>query len=115
MMEILLLVLLAAGFIIIMWDSVTELAFLCRERLKRWSIGFREESKDQRQIKKSKGMLEGRLYDHICFLLQLFFLRKKSMLSAAMTILKIRRNEIPLTMPSLGTMRLKSISQGFKM
>ena len=71
MMEILLLVLLAAGFIIIMWDSVTELAFLCRERLKRWSIGFREESKDQRQIKKSKGMLEGRLYDHICFLLQI--------------------------------------------
>ena len=46
MMEILLLVLLAAGFIIIMWDSVTELAFLCREMLKRWSIGFREESKD---------------------------------------------------------------------
>lgn len=71
MMELFLILLIGSGLVILMWQSIYEVAIQLKERIKEWAEGFKKEIEDKSRPLKNKTNLQNMANGHIRLLLQI--------------------------------------------
>ena len=71
MAELFLLILLGAGFTVLMWNTIMETWLLMKETGANWMRGFREETVVKKIVKTGNEGAENKIYDHIRLILRI--------------------------------------------
>ena len=71
MTELFLILLIAAGITILMWNSIYEVALQLKEAVEKWVMSFKEDINEKRREAEIKGRLGDIVYSHIRLLLQI--------------------------------------------